>query len=364
MALYTFQKMYMPITSGAARYALKNLSRSGEPPIGLTRPHQSLLARKEGEGRNTYVQRRVELRKQAHHVQHQPRPAAPRPHQRPERQLAHIPALHAPRVAEAQVGGAHAAPDEEVGQPGQRQQPVEHGGARGGLVDEGEEAEEDLEDHGGQGAAALVDVGETGRRHAVGGQRLEGAGAAEGGRVGDGEHGDADDGVHDGGQGADAREADGDDEGAVGRVGARGVEQVRVVRRHDQAQDEGVDNVEEEDAPEDLLGRFGQRLARVGGLGGGQADELGPAESEGCRHEDGAEAVEAVAEGAWVVPVAGADVAAVVGGHAAAVDDDAEDDEAQAGGYLDDSEDELDCCIVTGALEKRASSCAYPLRIP
>ncbi len=82
------------------------------------------------------------------------------------------------------------------------------------------------------------------------------------------------------------------------------------------------DDVEEGDAPEDLFDGGGQGLARVGGLGGGETDELGAGEGEGGRHEDAYEALEAVVKCAWVRPVLSADIAA--GGGATDVDDDAE----------------------------------------
>ena len=63
-----------------------------------------------------------------------------------------------------------------------------------------------------------------------------------------------------------------------------------------------------------------ERFARVGGFGGRETDELGAGEGEGCRDEDGAEAFEAVVEGAGVGPVFAADVAFSRG--AAYVDDD------------------------------------------
>jgi hypothetical protein len=54
-----------------------------------------------------------------------------------------------------------------------------------------------------------------------------------------------------------------------------------------------------------------------------QTDELGAGKGKGGSHKDGAEALEAVVEGAWVVPVAAADVAVVW--EAADVDDNAEE---------------------------------------
>ena len=92
----------------------------------------------------------------------------------------------------------------------------------------------------------------------------------------------------------------------------------------DEQADEGEgDDVEEGDAPEDLFDGSGEGAARVGGFGGGEADEFGAGECEGCGDEDGAEALEAVVEGAWAVPVPPADVAVV--GEAADVDYDAEE---------------------------------------
>lgn len=249
----------------------------------------------------------------------------------------------------------HAAPHEEIRQARQRQQPVEHRLPRLDLVHESQERARDLQRDGGERAAAPVDEGEPARRHAVRGQRLEGAGGAERGGIRDGEHGDADDDVEDGRQDLDPGEADGDDEGAVRGVGAGRVEQPVVIRGHDEAEDEGVDDVEEKHAPEDLPRRFGQGGAGRAGFGGGEAGEFRAAEGEGGCHEDGAEAVEAVAEGAGGDPIARADVAAGVGRDAPAVDDDAEDDEAQAGEDFDEAEGELDCvegqCFGVGVVE-------------
>lgn len=99
-----------------------------------------------------------------------------------------------------------------------------------------------------------------------------------------------------------------------------------------------------------MLDGCGERFARVGGLGGGETDELGAGEGEGGGDEDGAETLEAVVEGAGVLPEAPADVACVgtaVGGSAPDVDDDAEDDEADDGDDFDGGEDEL--CLAVAA---------------
>lgn len=250
-------------------------------------------------------------------------------------------ALDLPGVAEADVGETDGAPDEEVGEAGQGQEPVEDVVLVAGLADEGEEAEEELDDDAEDGAALEVDVGEELGGHAALGEGLHGARGAEGARVGDADDGDGDDDVEDGRQDLDAGELHGDDEGRVLCVGALGVEQVRVVRRHDQADEEDEEDVEEGDAPEDLLGGLRDRLARVRRLGGRQPDELGAAKGEGRHDEDGAEAGKAAVEGARRVPVLGAEIALRAG--AAAVDDDGQDDEADAADDLDGAEEELDC---------------------
>ena len=72
----------------------------------------------------------------------------------------------------------------------------------------------------------------------------------------------------------------------------------RAVRGDDQADKEQVDNVEDEDTPDDLLGGPGDLLGGVLGLSGSKTDELGTGVGKGGSDEDTAEAVEAVEEGA------------------------------------------------------------------
>lgn len=95
------------------------------------------------------------------------------------------------------------------------------------------------------------------------------------------------------------------------------------------------------DAPERVLDGRGQGLARVGRLGGGEADELGAGEREGGRDEHGADALEAVGERARVLPVAAADVLAVHALAAADVEDDSDDDEDDDDGELEARRPEL-----------------------
>jgi hypothetical protein len=96
-----------------------------------------------------------------------------------------------------------------------------------------------------------------------------------------------------------------------------------VVVRDQQADEGQGDDVEEGDAPKDLLDGGGEGLARVLRLGRGEPDKFGAGEGEGRGDEDGAYAFETVVEGAGVVPKATTDVAVI--GEAANVDDDAEE---------------------------------------
>lgn len=116
----------------------------------------------------------------------------------------------------------------------------------------------------------------------------------------------------------------------------------RAVRRDDQADKEQVDNVEDEDTPDDLLGSPGDLLGGVLGFSSSKTDELGTGVGEGGSDEDTAEAVEAVEEGGpGCVPVSCANVATVIGGDATAVDDDSKNHETETGNDLDDADNEF-----------------------
>ena len=71
---------------------------------------------------------------------------------------------------------------------------------------------------------------------------------------------------------------------------------------HKEANEGKSDDIEEGDSPKDLLDGGRQGLARVSGLGGGKANQLGTAESESCSDKDRAETFEAVMESSWIVP--------------------------------------------------------------
>lgn len=239
-----------------------------------------------------------------------------------------------PGLAEADVGGADGAPGEQEGQTGEGEEPGEDGALTGGLTDEGEAAKSDLEQDTPDGTALTVDIGEELGGHTALGHGLNGTGGTEGAGVGDGDDGEGDDGVEDGREDLDAGILDGEHEGGRLGVCARGTQQTRVVGSDDEAEDEEVDDVEQEDAPKDLLHRTGDGLLGVGRLGGGETDQFGTAKGEGGGDEDGTEAAEAISERTWVLPVFDANVTLV--SNATTVDDNTQEEEADACEDLDD----------------------------
>ena len=87
------------------------------------------------------------------------------------------------------------------------------------------------------------------------------------------------------------------------------VQQFFVGVRDKEADQRQRDDVEERNAPENLLDGSWQGLARIGRLGSREANQFCAAKSKGCSDEDRAEAFEAVVECAWMVPVFAADIA-------------------------------------------------------
>ncbi|GKT53638.1 LOW QUALITY PROTEIN: hypothetical protein ColTof3_00977 [Colletotrichum tofieldiae] len=244
-------------------------------------------------GEKTYVESVVEGGDEAKNVQEQTDGAAPDAQGHLVGDLVEGVALHLPGHAHADVRQANGAPDEEVRETRKGEEPGKDGAAVGRLADEGEQTKGNLNQDAPDGATMLIDVGEEARGHAALGHGLHGAGGAEGAAVGDGDDGDGDDGVEDGGQDLDAGVLDREHEGGGLCVGARGAHEARVVGGDNEAENKKVDDVEEGDAPKDLLAGHGDGLARVGRLGGGEADELCAAKGEGCNDEDTGEAVEA-----------------------------------------------------------------------
>lgn len=182
-----------------------------------------------------------------------------------------------------------------------------------------------MEESDNKRTTLLVDIGEDLWAHTVLSQSLEGTGGGKGAGVGNTHNGDQDDGVEDGWQDLDSGKLDGNDEWGVATGGSLTLVQ-RAVGWDNKADEEQVDDVEDADTPNHLLGSFGYLLARIFSLGSGETSQFSATEGEGCSDEDGAEAVETVEETRpRSMPVPGSNVASVIGGNATAVDDDSED---------------------------------------
>ncbi|KFY71690.1 hypothetical protein V499_08117 [Pseudogymnoascus sp. VKM F-103] len=247
-----------------------------------------------------------------------------------KRQLVERVSLDAPGAAEADVSEADGSPSEDRAESREGKHPTQNRVLLIGVSSVGDEAEGRGGADSDHRAALAIYVAEDLGSLSLVSECGEGA-------------------VHYRGEDSDASVFDGDDEGAGGTVAAVLVagEEAGVVVGDEEADEGQADDVEEGDAPEDLLDGCGEGFSRVGGLGGGEADEFGAGEGEGRVDEDGAEALEAVAEWAGVDPEFAADVAG--GGSADAVDDDAEEDEADYGDDFDDGEEEFGFSVAFNA---------------
>jgi hypothetical protein len=250
-----------------------------------------------------------------------------------------------PSVTETDVGEADGSPGEEVGETGQGQEPVEDGQTLWCQGDVGKETENQGEDEGRVWATVLVNLGEDLWAHTLLAKSLKGSGGSVCAGVGDRDDGEGDDGVEDGREGLDVGEVEGQDEWRVLGVCAGSSREGLVIGWDNGTEDEEGDDVEEGDTPEDLLGSLWDGLSWVIRLGGGETDQLSSSESEGCSNEDGAETLEAVLEGSWVVPVLESEVATVIGWDTTAVDDDTKDDETNDSDNLDRAENELNLSV-------------------
>jgi hypothetical protein len=179
-------------------------------------------------------------------------------------------ALRKPGLAEADVGEADGAPGEERRKTRQSQQPVKHGRALGVEVNVREGPERAEERNRQEGTAGAVNVRKELGGVALLGEGGEGAGAAVDGRDADGEHRHEDDDVHEGVVALEVGVLAHEDEGRGVDVGVGvGAQQVLVVVRDQQADEEQAQDVEEGDTPEDLLDGAGKTLDGVLRLGSG-----------------------------------------------------------------------------------------------
>lgn len=229
-----------------------------------------------------------------------------------EGQLAERVAARRPRAAEADVAEADGPPREDGREARRRRQPLKDNL----LLPEVRQVRQEAHDRGhGDGherAALAVHVAEYARGLAQVGERGQRARRPEDGRVAHGEDGDEDDAVHDGRQDLDSRVLNGNDKGR--RVGVdlvRAPVEARVVIGDQQADERQRDDVEERDAPKYLLDGRGDGFSGRLRLGRGKAQQLSAGKGKGGRGKDAADALEAVVEGARVLPVFSANVSPV-----------------------------------------------------
>ena len=142
-------------------------------------------------------QRDVELGNEAEDVEPETDPGADGAEHGRERQVVGGAAVHGPRFAEADMREADAAPGEEVGQPGDGQQPGEDGASGRGFVDVSQAAEEQGDDEDYVGTAFGVDAGTDRGTHAACAESLHGSRGGKGAGVGNGEDREGDDRVED-----------------------------------------------------------------------------------------------------------------------------------------------------------------------
>lgn len=243
-----------------------------------------------------------------------------------------------PGFAETNVGKADGAPSEESSQTGDGKKPVEDNGAGSVQADVGDEAEQDEDNDGGQGAARLVDVGEELGSIALLSQSGQGSGSTIHTRDTDGQDGGENDEVHEVVETLQASVlADKHKGRGLGVRVSGGREQSGIIAVNQQSDEEETKDVKDGNTPEDLLDSTGHVLGWVGRLSSGKTDQLSTGEGEGSSDEDRAETLEAILERAGVIPVSGTPVLVVsaILGTTAQDKDKSDDHEDDSGGQLE-----------------------------
>jgi hypothetical protein len=223
-------------------------------------------------------------------------------------------AVVSPGLAETDVAKADGAPREEGSKTGQRNEPVKDGLSGRSHVHITEDTPQKNEDDGEQWATGAIHVCENLGSIALISKSRQGTRTSVDTGDTDGNDRDENDDVHKVVETMETSIARSNDEG--GSIGTRGTKKILVVGANKETDKGKADNVEESNTPEDLSDGTGKRLEGVGSLSGRQTDKLSTGEREGGGDEDGAEALEAILEGARVIPQTGSPVFVVqaVGG--------------------------------------------------
>jgi hypothetical protein len=206
-----------------------------------------------------------------------------------------------PCVPEANVGEADAAPGKESSQTRQRLEPVESDRSTGVQCHEGKRRPCENKDGGPKRSASTVNVSEEAGGVTLFGKRTECTGSTVDTRETDGDDREHNDDVGEVGESDDAGALGDDDERRGFNIDKATAQETRVVVRNEQTNESEGQDVEESDAPENLLDRRRKRPRGVLGLSSSKTDKLSTREGEGGGDEDATEANE-VGECARVVP--------------------------------------------------------------
>lgn len=136
-----------------------------------------------------------------------------------------------------------------------------------------------MEEGDNERTTLLVNIGEDLGTHTVLCKSLESTGGGECAGVGNRHDRDQDDGIEDGWEDLDAGELNGDDEWRV-TTGRSLASVERRVGWDDKSDEEEVDNIEDADTPDDLLGSLGYFFAWVLSLGSCETSQFSSTESE------------------------------------------------------------------------------------
>ncbi|KAG7715888.1 hypothetical protein KL913_003701 [Ogataea haglerorum] len=270
-----------------------------------------------------------QLRRQHHHAEAKTHVRAPQTRARHVAQVTCALPVRGKAAAEADQREPDRAPRQQRAEPGQREQPRKQDLCA--VADQRHVAqtpERQRHADGHHRPAALVNKAEAARRHACLGQRHQRARRGVDRRVPHRQDGNQDRHVHDRREHGDSRVADRNHERrAVGAPLAAGHEPRLVVRHQQPDQGERAD-VEEQNPPEHLFGRLGDRLDRVWCFCCAQAAQLCAAKAEGGGDKHGDNALEPCwRERPRVFPVAVEDGCVV--GHSAEQDHQPRDQKAE-----------------------------------
>jgi hypothetical protein len=205
---------------------------------------------------------------------------------------------------------------------------------------------------------------------------LESSGRGKRAGVGNAHHGNQDHGVEDGGESLDTCQFDSNNEWGV-TAGTTLASVKRAVGRDNETDEEEVDNVEDANTPDDLLGSLGDFLSWIGGLGSSKSSKFSSAKGKRGCNEDGTESVEAVEESTvWSVPrlnrfvsaclknsaecshipVFSTDVTSVVSWDTTNINDYTQDHETDASSNFHDTENEFNLNVSATEMRTHGSS--------